>query len=420
MTFTAIVSPVAPASGTPTGTVTFYDGTTAIDTETLSGGSASYTTSTLAGGGHAITVVYGGDTNFIGSRSSAITQTVSPENMIWTNAAGGDWDTAGNWVNAANSSDHHVPTDYDNALINMSGITITHDDNTSDSVYMLTVASGTTLILSNGSLAIATDSTISGDLVPSGGSLYLAAGLSILGSTDWTGGTITGGGTITTQGTLTLGDASQNDQEFLNNATFDNAATATLAAQNSNYGLYLSDGALFDNQNGASFTLETNARINGDGTATFQNDGVLIQSAASTGTSDITSIFNQSSTGSTKVQGGNLQFDGGGTITGPLTADAGASLDFDGGTFDLDGSSTITGDGTAYFTGATVNDAGVYTVTGGTVLTSGELNFDDGQIIILPSLTMSGGTLTGFSTLIVTSSTDWTGGTITGVGTITT
>ena len=41
--------PVAPATGTPTGTVTFYDGTTAIDTETLSGGSASYTTSTLAG-----------------------------------------------------------------------------------------------------------------------------------------------------------------------------------------------------------------------------------------------------------------------------------------------------------------------------------------------------------------------------------
>ena len=147
MTFTATVSPVAPATGTPTGTVTFYDGTTAIDTETLSGGTASYTTSTLAGGGHAISVVYGGDTNFIGSRSTAITQNVTPEDMIWTNPAGGDWDTASNWVNAADPSDHHVPTDYDNAEINISGITVTHDASTSDSVYSLTVASGTTLSL---------------------------------------------------------------------------------------------------------------------------------------------------------------------------------------------------------------------------------------------------------------------------------
>ena len=142
----------------------------------------------------------------------------------------------------------------------------------------------------------------------SGGTLTGLSTLIVTSSTDWTGGTITGGGTITTEGTLTLGGASQNDQEFLNDATLDNAATATLAAQNPNYGLYLSDGALFDNQNGASFTLETNARINGDGTATFQNDGVVIQSAASTGTSDITATFDQTSTGTTEVQGGNLQF----------------------------------------------------------------------------------------------------------------
>ena len=46
--------------------------------------------------------------------------------MIWTNAAGGDWDTTSNWVNAANSSDQHVPTSSDNAEIKLSGITVTH------------------------------------------------------------------------------------------------------------------------------------------------------------------------------------------------------------------------------------------------------------------------------------------------------
>ena len=67
----------APGSGTPTGQVTFYDGTTAIDTETLTGGTASYTTSALAIGGHSITAQYLGDTDFTASTSTAITQTVN-------------------------------------------------------------------------------------------------------------------------------------------------------------------------------------------------------------------------------------------------------------------------------------------------------------------------------------------------------
>ena len=55
MTFTATVSATPPATGTPTGQVTFYDGTTAIDTETLVDGVATYTTSALAVGGHLVT-----------------------------------------------------------------------------------------------------------------------------------------------------------------------------------------------------------------------------------------------------------------------------------------------------------------------------------------------------------------------------
>ena len=56
-------------SGTPTGSVNFYDGTSLLNTTTLTNGTASYTTATLAGGPHTLIAVYSGDTNFIGSNS---------------------------------------------------------------------------------------------------------------------------------------------------------------------------------------------------------------------------------------------------------------------------------------------------------------------------------------------------------------
>jgi hypothetical protein len=73
VTFTATVS--AP-SGTPTGTVTFKDGAATLGVGTVSGGLATLATSALTGGPHAITAVYGGDRNFSGNTSPALTQTV--------------------------------------------------------------------------------------------------------------------------------------------------------------------------------------------------------------------------------------------------------------------------------------------------------------------------------------------------------
>jgi hypothetical protein len=77
VTFTTTISVVAPGGGTPTGTVTFKDGTTTLATATLSGGLATYTTSSLSVGTHKITVVYSGDTNFVGSTSPTLKQVVN-------------------------------------------------------------------------------------------------------------------------------------------------------------------------------------------------------------------------------------------------------------------------------------------------------------------------------------------------------
>jgi hypothetical protein len=74
VTFTASVTPQF--TGTVTGSVTFYNGATALKTVALSGGVGKFTTSTLASGSHNITATYNGSGNFTGS-SGSLTQTVN-------------------------------------------------------------------------------------------------------------------------------------------------------------------------------------------------------------------------------------------------------------------------------------------------------------------------------------------------------
>jgi hypothetical protein len=76
VTFTAKVSASIAGSATPTGSVTFRDGSKKIGTVTLTSGSASLTTSTLAAGSHTITAAYSGDKNFNPHTGAALTQTV--------------------------------------------------------------------------------------------------------------------------------------------------------------------------------------------------------------------------------------------------------------------------------------------------------------------------------------------------------
>jgi hypothetical protein len=58
--------------------VTFKDGATTLGTGTLNGsGQATFSTSLLTAGSHSITAVYGGDSDFNGSTSAALIQSVS-------------------------------------------------------------------------------------------------------------------------------------------------------------------------------------------------------------------------------------------------------------------------------------------------------------------------------------------------------
>jgi MBG domain (YGX type)/Bacterial Ig-like domain (group 3)/Bacterial lectin len=76
VSFNATVTPVAPGTGTPTGTVTFTDGTTTLGAVALIGGQAVLTTSALTVGAQSITASYGGSSSF-SSSSATIAQTVN-------------------------------------------------------------------------------------------------------------------------------------------------------------------------------------------------------------------------------------------------------------------------------------------------------------------------------------------------------
>lgn len=83
VTFTATIAPAGGLSGTPSGTVNFFDnnGTTLLGSGTLTTVSgqqqATFTTSTLGAGTHSITAFYSGDSNFNASASSTLSQTVT-------------------------------------------------------------------------------------------------------------------------------------------------------------------------------------------------------------------------------------------------------------------------------------------------------------------------------------------------------
>ena len=74
----SLTASVAPQFvGTPTGTVSFYDGSTELATVALTAGRASYTTSQLTGAQHVFSAVYSGDTNFSTSTSNSVTLTIA-------------------------------------------------------------------------------------------------------------------------------------------------------------------------------------------------------------------------------------------------------------------------------------------------------------------------------------------------------
>jgi hypothetical protein len=87
ITFTATLSAL---TSSPTGSVTFFDGSTAIGSPVpVSSNTATLQTSSLAVGAHTITAVYSGDSQNAKSTSIAITQVITGSTTVAINATSG-------------------------------------------------------------------------------------------------------------------------------------------------------------------------------------------------------------------------------------------------------------------------------------------------------------------------------------------
>ncbi|MGP0064470.1 MAG: beta strand repeat-containing protein, partial [Isosphaeraceae bacterium] len=128
--------------------------------------------------------------------------------MNWAISSGGNWDVAGNWVNANDPTDHHVPDSSDTAVIGAlgGGISITHSTGT-DTVQSVT--SGTNLILSGGTLGI------TGNLQMSSGVALTLEGGTLASATVTSGSTVAlsnSGGTLASGVTFAAGSTLDGSQ----------------------------------------------------------------------------------------------------------------------------------------------------------------------------------------------------------------
>jgi Big-like domain-containing protein len=74
----SFIATVGAVAGTPSGTVTFSNGTTRLATVPLDGSSmATFTTSALSLGSHPITTTYSGDADFLGVQSAPYSESVA-------------------------------------------------------------------------------------------------------------------------------------------------------------------------------------------------------------------------------------------------------------------------------------------------------------------------------------------------------
>jgi len=81
-----LTASVTSGGGVPTGTVTFFDGTTSLGTSTLNGSGQAFFTATFTAGTHPITVSYSGVPAFNASISDVVPLTVTPAPLAVTAA----------------------------------------------------------------------------------------------------------------------------------------------------------------------------------------------------------------------------------------------------------------------------------------------------------------------------------------------
>jgi RHS repeat-associated protein len=334
----------------------------------------------------------------------------------WTGASGGVWQTATNW------STGKVPSSTDVACVGSGGsVTVGGGAN-----HAGVLEDKGTLGISGGSLELsnALEASSITSFVMTGGSLVGAGSLVVSASFYWEGTSTIGG-----SGSLTLGSGVSGGE-----ITRSSEASESMTLEGRtliNEGKLILDGGTFYMSNGAKF--ENKGTFNPDDPQERAPYGSAIEPPSSEGTAPLivnTGVFEKTDGTTTKIhvrvensgtiEAGNGQIeltDGGSGVGGTWGGSigtvsfggSGASYSLDGGTL----SSSIGVDGgTVSMEGLSGTAAHLYVSSGSVSLTKGSMT--------VSGLSLTGGSLGGAGSLVVSSSFLWEGtSTIGGTGTLT-
>ena len=228
------------------------------------------------------------------------TNTVRAATIVWTNAAGGNWNAAINW------SPNQVPAAADNAVITNSG-TYTVTLNASVSVASLTLggASGTQSFVQNANtLTLNGASTVgaNGAFNLGGGTLGGTGSFTVNGPFAWSGGVLANAGGVTLNGTSSLTGAGNNSMQL--DGLLINAGTLTWGGSGNN--LLFASGTLTNLATGTITITADVSTSNGGGANVFGNAG-LLRKTGGTGTTAMNSGVAFVNSGDVQVQSGTLQ-----------------------------------------------------------------------------------------------------------------
>ncbi len=276
--------------------------------------------------------------------------------------------------------------------------------------------------------------TTAATLTLTGGTLAGTGNLTLSGASTWSNATMGGTGTTAVNSGVTLTISSG---VTLDTRTLNNAGTINLTGPNT---WTFANGAVFNNQSGATLNSQADQAISpsGTGTPVINNTGTFSKTGG-TGTSTVGVSLNNN--GHVEPQSGTLSLAGNVTGAGSYFAASGAVLGFDAGTVNFNSGSAVSGVGTVRFsTSSAVTINGTYTVAGTTLITNGAVSFnssqamttgnlnitggtaslDSAQSFTAAALAMSGGTLTGNGPFVLSGPGTWSGGTMAGTGATTT
>ena len=188
------------------------------------------------------------------------------------------------------------------------------------SINTLDLTVGTTLNLSGGTLDIASNSTLNGDVNLSAGTLTGAGNIILNGAFNWTGGSIAGAGLLTTAGVTTITSAgtltTTRDWNNTGTVNWDTGSFTLMGSTFTNNGNFNANAnaildlvfgsALFDNQ--SNLNINSSTILGDSGSGDFNNSGTITMSPASILT---ISVDAATDTGSWNLGSGGIELAGG-------------------------------------------------------------------------------------------------------------